>query len=173
MSHMIPTRAAARSHHGGAHMAAPEVDPQERIDSLFVHLGTGAAGLTGREAARRLAQFGANGITRTEKSSHLLELGRQLAHPLALLLWMAAALSLASGNRTLALAIVAVILLNAVLAYAQELQAERATEALKALLPPHARVLRNLKEEEIPASMLVPATWCCSARATACPPMLA
>lgn len=65
-------------------------------------------------------------------------------------------LSLAGGNRTLALAIVAVILLNATLPYAQELQAERATEALKELLPPHARVRRDDQEQEIPASALVP-----------------
>ena len=156
MSHVIPTRAAARGNHGGALAAAPDVDPQERIDSLFVHLGTRSAGLTARESQRRLVQFGANEITRAEEASHLVEVGRQLVHPLALLLWVAAALSLASGSRTLALAIVAVILLNAALAYAQELQAERATEALKELLPPHARVRRDNQEEEIPASMLVP-----------------
>jgi len=40
-------------------------------------------------------------------------------------LWVAAALAAASGSRTLAIAIVAVIVLNAVLAYAQELQADR------------------------------------------------
>jgi calcium-translocating P-type ATPase len=156
MPRVIPTRAAAHGGNGGAHAAAPDVDPQERIDSLFVHLGTRAAGLTAREAERRLVQFGANEITRTQKSSRLVELGRQLAHPLALLLWVAAALALASGNQTLALAIVAVILLNAALAYAQELQAERATEALKELLPPHARVRRDNREQEVPASMLVP-----------------
>jgi calcium-translocating P-type ATPase len=156
MPRVIPTRTAARGNNGGPHLGAPDVDPQERVASLFVHLGTGAAGLTGREADRRLVQFGANEITRTQKSSRLAALGRQLAHPLALLLWVAAGLSLASGNRTLALAIVAVILLNAALAYAQELQAERATEALKELLPPHARVRRDNQEEEIPASMLVP-----------------
>ena len=135
MPHVILTRAAARGDNGGPPAGAPDVDPQERIDSLFVHLGTGAAGLSGREAERRLVQFGANEITRTEEASRLRELVRQLAHPLALLLWVAAGLSLVSGNRTLALAIVAVILLNATLAYAQELQAERATEALKELLP--------------------------------------
>ena len=156
MPHVILTRAAARGDNGGPPAGASDVDPQERIDSLFVHLGTGTAGLSGREAERRLVQFGANEITRTEEASRLHELVRQLAHPLALLLWVAAALSLASGNRTLALAIVAVILLNAALAYAQELQAERATEALKELLPPQARVRRDDKEEEIPASALVP-----------------
>jgi calcium-translocating P-type ATPase len=156
MPHVIPTRAGARGHHETAHASAPDVDPQERIESLFVHLGTRSGGLTGREAERRLTQFGPNEITRTEKPSRVVELGRQLAHPLALLLWVAAGLSLVSGNRTLALAIVAVILLNAALAYAQELQAERATEALKQLLPPHARVRRDNDEQEIPASALVP-----------------
>ena len=131
MPHLTRTRAAAHGNNGGDHASAPDVDPQDRIDSVFANLGTRSGGLTGREAQRRLDQFGLNEITRTQKSSRLGELARQLAHPLALLLWVAAALSLASGNRTLALAIVAVILLNAALAYAQELQAERATEALQ------------------------------------------
>jgi len=156
MPHLLATRATARVNHGSAPSGAPEVDPQDRIDSLLTHLGTKAQGLTAREAQRRLDQFGPNEITRTQKSSRLAELARQLAHPLALLLWTAAALSLASGDRVLALAIVAVILLNAALAYAQELQAERATEALKELLPPQARVRRDDFEAEVPAAMLVP-----------------
>jgi P-type E1-E2 ATPase len=69
---------------------------------------------------------------------------------------VAAALASASGNQTLAVAIVAVILLNAALAYTQELQAERATEALRELLPPHARVRRDGTELDVPAVMLVP-----------------
>ena len=112
MPHLTRTRAAAHGNNGGDHASAPDVDPQDRIDSVFANLGTRSGGLTGREAQRRLDQFGLNEITRTQKSSRLGELARQLA----LLLWVAAALSLASGNRTLALAIVAVILLNAALA---------------------------------------------------------
>jgi magnesium-transporting ATPase (P-type) len=155
MPHLIPTRAAARANNGVAYVGAPDIDPQDRIDSLLAHLGARTEGLTEREAQRRLDQFGPNEITRTQKSSRLRELARQLAHPLALLLWVAAVLSLASGDRTLALAIVAVILLNAALAYAQELQAERATEALKELLPVQARVRRDGADVEIPASSLV------------------
>ena len=94
---------------------------------LLGHLGTRASGLSSREAARRSAQFGRNEISRTAQRSWVRELVRQLVHPLALLLWVAAALASASDNQTLAIAIVAVILLNAALAYMQELQAERAT----------------------------------------------
>jgi calcium-translocating P-type ATPase len=132
------------------------VDPQERIESLLAHLGTGSAGLSSREADRRLTQFGPNEISRTAQSSWIAELVRQFVHPLALLLWVAAALSALSGSMTLAIAIVAVIVLNAALAYVQEMQAERATEALRELLPPQARVRRDGITLEIAAAALVP-----------------
>ena len=106
----------------------------------MVHLGTRAEGLSSREAQRRLAQFDANEISRAASRGWWRELVHQLAHPLALLLWLAAVLAAVSGSQTLALAIVAVIVINAALAYAQELQAERATEALRELLPVLARV---------------------------------
>ena len=40
MPHLIPTRATARADNGVAHAGAPEIDPQDRIDSLLAHLGT-------------------------------------------------------------------------------------------------------------------------------------
>ena len=66
------------------------------------------------------------------------ELAAQFTHPLALLLWAAAVLALVAGIPALAAAIVVVIVLNAAFAFAQELQAERAVEALQAYLP-HTR----------------------------------
>jgi calcium-translocating P-type ATPase len=113
-------------------------------------------GLTSREAARRLAQYGRNEVTRRAGPGRGRELARQFAHPLALLLWAAAALAVVAGNPTLAVAIVAVIVLNALLAFAQEAQAERATEALGELLPPQVRVRRDGRAEEIDATLLVP-----------------
>ena len=56
----------------------------------------------------------------------------------------------------LAVAIVAVIVLNALFAFVQELQAERATEALKRYLPPRARVRRGGRTMEVEAATLVP-----------------
>ncbi|HTU95203.1 MAG TPA: HAD-IC family P-type ATPase, partial [Solirubrobacteraceae bacterium] len=132
------------------------VDPQERVDALFAHLGTRAEGLSSRETARRLTQYGPNAISRGAEVNRLAELVRQFVHPLALLLWIAAVLAAVSGSQTLAIAIVAVIVLNAALAFMQELQAERATEALRELLPVRARVRRDAQETEIPAAELVP-----------------
>jgi calcium-translocating P-type ATPase len=55
-----------------------------------------------------------------------------------------------------AIAIVVVILLNAAFAFTQELQAERAVEALRQFLPPRARVLRDGEPRDVEASSLVP-----------------
>jgi magnesium-transporting ATPase (P-type) len=53
----------------------------------------------------------------------------QFTHPLALLLWAATVLALVAGIPVLAAAIVAVIVLNALFAFARELQAERVAQA--------------------------------------------
>jgi calcium-translocating P-type ATPase len=132
------------------------IDPEERLDLLLRHLGTRRAGLRPREAARRLEQYGPNEIRRREQVSHLRDLLRQFTHPLALLLWGAAVLAVVGGIVALAIAIVVVIVLNAVFAFAQELQAERATEALSRYLPPHARVRRDGRVIDVPAAQLVP-----------------
>jgi len=81
---------------------------------------------------------------------------RQFTQPLAVLLAVAAVLAWVSGTPRLAVAIVAVIFLNAGFAFAQEMQAERAVEALAAFLPERARVRRDGQEQEIEARLLVP-----------------
>jgi len=113
-------------------------------------------GLSEREAKRRLAQHGPNTIERRERPNRLRDLAAQFTHPLALLLWVAAALAGATGIVALAIAIVAVIVLNAVFAFGQELEAERATEALRDFLPPQARVRRGGREVRVDATTLVP-----------------
>jgi calcium-translocating P-type ATPase len=133
-----------------------QLDPEEAIGLLFRDLGTTREGLPAREAARRLEQYGPNRITRREQRSHARDLAQQFTHPLAILLWVAAALAVVGGIAPLAAAIVAVIVLNALFAFAQELQAERATEALQGLLPPHARVRRGGRVLEVEAGTLVP-----------------
>jgi len=131
-------------------------DPEERLDLLLRHLGTGTEGLSTPEAERRLEQHGPNEIRRHRGPSRLRELARQFTHPLALLLWAAAALALVAGIPALAVAIVVVIVLNALFAFAQEVQAERATEALREFLPPRVRVKRDGSEAEVDATSLVP-----------------
>ncbi|HEX5293579.1 MAG TPA: cation-transporting P-type ATPase [Streptosporangiaceae bacterium] len=136
--------------------ATAAADPLEPLPSLLRDLRTSQEGLTAREAARRLVAYGPNELARRTGRRWPRELAQQLFHPLALLLAAAAALAWASGTPRLAIAIAAVIVLNAVFAFAQEMQAERAVEALAAFLPERARVIRDGTELEIPARELVP-----------------
>jgi magnesium-transporting ATPase (P-type) len=140
----------------GHEMSEAKPNPEEGLDLLLQHLGARREGLGSREASRRLAQHGANEIRRREQRSRLRDLAHQFTHPLALLLWAAAGLAWIAGIAAIAIAIVIVIAINAAFAYVQELQAERAVEALAAFLPALANVLRDGREVSIPASELVP-----------------
>jgi calcium-translocating P-type ATPase len=136
--------------------AGEQADPTEQAELLVRHLHSSPDGLSSREAARRLLQYGPNELRRRSGPQWPRELGRQLAHPLALLLWLAAALSLAVGNRTVAIAVLLVIILNAAFAFVQELQAERAVEALAGYMPQRALAIRDGQPTSIGATDLVP-----------------
>ncbi len=131
-------------------------DPLEPLATLFRDLRTSRSGLTGREAARRLEVWGPNELARGGGRRWPGELAQQFTQPLAVLLALAAALAAISGTPRLAVAIAAVIVLNAGFSFAQELQAEHAVEALAAFLPERARVLRDGVWQEIEARLLVP-----------------
>jgi len=132
------------------------IDPVERIDLLARDLRTSLEGLSTREAERRLLSHGPNQLERRKGRSWPGELARQVTHPLALLLWGAAALAALAGITPVAIAVVIVIALNAGFAFAQELQAERAVEALQSYLPPQAKVMRDGAPVRIDAACLIP-----------------
>ena len=155
---------------GGGPMAQPVsgqardtvlgVDPLESIDRLLRDLRTRRSGLSDREAARRLVVFGPNELVRRRGRGWLRDLVqqlvRQLVHPLALLLWLAAGLAQISGTTPLAIAIVIVILLNALFAFLQERHAEQAVEALSAYLPLNVHVVREATARPTDVRELVP-----------------
>jgi calcium-translocating P-type ATPase len=132
------------------------IDAEEAAELLLRDLRSSPQGLTAREAERRLAQHGPNELRRRGGIRWPRELGRQLTHPLALLLWAAAGLSFAVGNETVGIAVLLVIFLNATFAFVQEMQAERAVEALAAYIPQEVRVLRDGRPIRARAESLVP-----------------
>ena len=131
-------------------------DPQAPLAELAAALESGPEGLSSEEAQRRLQRYGPNELRREQKASYWRELGRQLVHPLALLLWVAAGLAWIAGTTVLSVAILLVIALNAVFASAQERQAERAVEALTKYLPQQVKARRDGQWREIAGSELVP-----------------
>jgi calcium-translocating P-type ATPase len=132
------------------------VDVEEATELLLRDLRSSRRGLSAREAERRLVQHGPNQLLRRGGVRWPRELARQLTHPLALLLWLAAGLSFAVGSETVAIAVLLVILLNAGFAFVQELQAGRAVEALARYMPQHVRVMRDRTAAVIEAVQLVP-----------------
>ena len=126
------------------------------LSRVLEELGTTPAGLSAAEAERRLAEVGPNQLAAARGPSFAADLLHQLTHPLALLLWVAAALALATQGPTLGVAILTVIGLNAAFALAQERHAEHAVAALTAYLPPHAVVLRDGGRAVVEARLIVP-----------------
>jgi calcium-translocating P-type ATPase len=131
-------------------------DPREAVELLLRELQARRDGLSNREAERRLVVYGRNEIVRRGGIRWPRQLAKQFTHPLALLLWLAAALAFVGGTPVLGAAILAVIALNAVFAFAQERQAERAIEALRRFLPLQALVLREGQRAMVDAGTLVP-----------------
>ncbi|MHC1557817.1 cation-translocating P-type ATPase [Actinomycetospora sp. C-140] len=144
-----------RPRRDGGTGAGHEVDLDAPLERLWHELRSGPAGLDDRDAARRLQVQGPNALPTRGRAAWPGALGRQLVHPLALLLWAAAGLALLANTPVLAVAIVVVVVLNAGLAFWQEQHAEHAVAALEAYLPARTRVLRAGVAREIPAAEVV------------------
>jgi magnesium-transporting ATPase (P-type) len=126
-----------------------------RADEVFDAFGSRPAGLTSEEAKVRLATDGPNVIPDPPKASALRRYGANFAHVMAVLLWIAGAIALAAGLPQLAVAIWVVNVVNGIFSSWQEFKADRATEALRDLLPTYAAVLRGGEHTKVPAEDLV------------------
>src|SRR5262245_37670632 len=114
------------------------------------------AGLSSKEAQRRLLEFGPNEIRREQATSPVILLGRQFASPVIWLLVAASVVSLALGEFLDATAIGVIVIINAAIGFLQEHRAERAVMALRSMTAPRARVLRDGQSVIVPASTIVP-----------------
>ncbi len=98
---------------------------------------------------------GANVVTDTEIATWYVLLFRQFQSPLIIILILAAVVSFFVGDKIDAIAIFAIIVLNAALGFVQEWKAETALKNLKKMLAPHCRVVRAGVEQEIESSNLM------------------
>lgn len=128
----------------------------ETPDGRLQALASSRAGLTEAEAQRRLRDHGPNDPVRPERTRPLASFAGNFTHTLALLLWFAAGLAVASGVPGLAAAIVGVIALNGIFAFVQEHRAERVVSALMRRIAVRARVVRDGVERPLAAGGLVP-----------------
>ncbi len=87
------------------------------------------SGLSSSEAAARLRRDGPNQLPAPSRVPWWRRLFAQLTHFFALLLWFAAVLALVAGMPELGIAIVVVIVVNGLFAFAQQERAEKAADS--------------------------------------------
>ena len=112
-------------------------------------------GLAPTEAAQRLQQDGPNALRQSKTVSPLALLAGQFG---SLVIWVligAALVAAALGEVVDGIAILTIVILNAVLGFFQEYRAERAVAALARLTAPRARVVRGGHAAVIAAAEVV------------------
>jgi len=113
-------------------------------------------GLTGEEAKKRLEIHGRNVLKSAKRHGWLKILFSQFTDLMIIILIASSIISFTMGENSEGIAILAIILLNGLLGFIQEMRTEKAMEALMSLAAPHARVVRDGVIRDIPAEEVVP-----------------
>ncbi|MBM4146021.1 MAG: HAD-IC family P-type ATPase [Nitrospira sp.] len=129
---------------------------QVGVKELFQKLNTSENGLSETGIRQRLEQFGPNKLAEEERISRLKILLHQFTSPLIYILLIAGVVTLLLREYIDSGVIFAVVILNAIIGYFQEYKAEESVRALKKMVVPKAKVLREGKEKEIHSEELVP-----------------
>ncbi len=129
---------------------------QMNPDRIFAELNASEHGLTSAEARERLQKFGPNRLAEAEKISRLKILLHQFTSPLIYILLIAGVVTFFLEEYKDTGVIAAILLLNALIGYIQEVKAEKQVRALKGMVVAKARVLRDGKEVEINGEEVVP-----------------
>jgi Mg2+-importing ATPase len=123
---------------------------------LARRLGSGSDGLTGREAARRLASHGPNTLRERARFSRTRVLGRQLRSPLLLLLIFAAAVSAGTGQWVDSAIVLAIVAASAGISGSREYRAQAAAERLEARIRSRTTVMRDGVAAVVEVAQIVP-----------------
>lgn len=115
-----------------------------------------AQGLSESQAAERQDRYGPNELIDTGSRGPLLILWEQFCNAMILLLVVAAGVSFLLHEVRDTIAILCIVVLNAVLGFVQDYRAERALAALKKLSVPLVRVRRDGVIAERPSTELIP-----------------
>lgn len=128
------------------------VAPEQVLEALKTSLD----GLSEREATHRVETYGPNALPQGPQHSALMRFLRQFHNLLIYILLAAGVLAAAIGHGTDALVISAVVLANAVIGFVQEGRAEKALDAIRAMIETRASVVREGRRATISADKVVP-----------------
>lgn len=128
-------------------------------EDALKRLESSREGLTQREAARRLAEYGPNQLPVKKPPTLLVIFIHQFLSPLIYVLLAAGVIAIFMGDATDAAFIFGVVLINAALGTYQESKAEQSAASLQKLLRVIARVKRDGEFVDLGADELVPGDW--------------
>lgn len=137
-------------------MEAREAHTRQSTEILQELKGDGRQGLTSEDAKKRLIEYGSNALLAKRKVSPVTILLSQFKSPFVFLLVIASVLSAYFGEYLDTTAIGAVILINAIIGFIMEYQAEQSMEALKKLTVIPAKIVRDGNLVEMPSELAVP-----------------
>ena len=125
-------------------------------DELLLRLESSPQGLSTAVAQQRLAECGPNTLPEKQQRSLVIILLGQFSDFMILVLLAAALISGLVGEPQDTIAILVIVLLNAIIGTIQEFRAERAVAALREMSAPEAHVLRDDQGVTLAAAELVP-----------------
>ncbi|MBU0835983.1 MAG: HAD-IC family P-type ATPase [Gammaproteobacteria bacterium] len=125
-------------------------------DEALLELESLSAGLSHEQARQRLLQYGPNRLDEAKPASVWQRLLRHLNNLLLYVLIAAALVTGLMGHLVDTFVILAVVVVNVVIGFVQEGKAEKALQAIRHLLAPHAVVLRDGRQQDLDAAELVP-----------------
>jgi P-type Ca2+ transporter type 2C len=127
-----------------------------RIQDVYKTLETAPEGLSSVEAQARKSLYGENRLSEQHKEPIWEKLIGHFMHPQAGILLLASILAFVGKDPLLGLVILLLTIANAFFSFWREYRAEQAVEKLQEVLPAYAHILRNEKDEHIPAKDVVP-----------------
>src|SRR5690606_6815727 len=119
-------------------------------------LDTPEHGLSSESAAARLREYGRNELPAARQRSGPMRFAAQFHNALIYFLLAAAVLAAVLGHAVDAGVILLVVIINAIVGFVQEGRAEQSLSALRAMLAPSARVLRDGQRCVMAVQDLVP-----------------
>lgn len=125
-------------------------------DYALKELNTSAKGLTQSEAEMRLEKYGKNRLPKAIRRSTLMRFLLQCHNILIYVLLGSAVITAALNHWIDTGVILAVVIANAIIGFIQEGKAEKAMDAIRHMLAPHANVIRDGERVSIDGSLLVP-----------------
>lgn len=129
---------------------------RKSVEEVIAGTDSRPEGLSAAEASQRLEQYGPNELVEKKRKTALNMFLDQFRDFMILILIGAAVFSGFVGELSDTIAIVVIVLLNAVIGFVQEYRAEKAMEALKQMAGAHATALRDGTPAVIPAGEIVP-----------------